>query len=170
MEPQTTILTKITRIPLRIILPALAFAIPFFVSGPQWLTGTLVNALILLVATNKLPQKHWYPVAVLPSLAALSHGILFGKFTPFLLYFLPFIWLGNLILMKSYIYVCKKTVPILAIIISGSCKALFLYIFALILYQLKIVPGIFLASMGLIQLLTAIAGGMVAMKITKNAR
>lgn len=168
MKTQTTVLEKITSLPLNIILPVLAFAIPLFISGPQWFTGTVVNTLLFLVVSQKLEQKNWLSVAILPSLAAISHGLLFGKFTPFLLYFLPFIWIGNLLLMFSFNKLAKFFPITLSIIFSSVIKSFWLYLFALLFFQLKIVPSVFLTSMGIFQLFTAIFGGFIAIKLVNN--
>lgn len=69
---------------------ASAFLIPAIFSAPQLVTGTMVNAL-LFVAAQKLTKKELYPALVLPSLGAVTHGVLFGPQTIFLYYFLPFI-------------------------------------------------------------------------------
>lgn len=167
MKTQTTVLGKIITLPLNFVLPVLAFAIPFFISGPQWLTGTVVNTLLFLVVSQNPGKKNWLPVAILPSLAAVSHGILFGKFTPFLLYFLPFIWIGNLLLMFSFNKLVKFLPITISIVFSSLIKSFWLYLFALLYFQLKIVPAIFLTSMGIFQLLTAIFGGLIAINLFK---
>ncbi len=149
---------------LNIFLPCLAFAIPFFVSGPQWLTGTLVNTLLLTTAM-RVPKKDWFLTAVLPSLAAVSHGLVLGKFTPFLLYFLPFIWLGNLILMNVFLLINKPSY--LGILLGAISKSVVLYFSALIFFRLNIVPALFLTSMGLIQFVTAVTGGTIALLVVK---
>ncbi len=94
-------------------LPIVAFAIPFFVSGPQWLTGTAVNCLLILAAA-RLPQRFVWPVIILPSLGALAHGALFGPFTPFLLFFVPFIWIGNWLFTAHFQYL-RPSSAILAV-------------------------------------------------------
>jgi len=165
MTTQTNVLEKITTLPLNIILPVLAFAIPLFISGPQWLTGTVVNTLLFLVVSQNLGRKNWLPVAILPSLAAVSHGLLFGKFTPFVLYFLPFIWIGNLLLMFSFNKLIKFLPLTISIIFSSLIKSFWLYLFASMYFQLKLVPAVFLTSMGIFQLITAIFGGIIALKI-----
>jgi len=150
---------------LEIVLPVLAFLIPFLISGPQWLTGTLVNSFLFLSAASTKKTK--LTIVVLPSIAALTHGLLFGKFTPFLFYFLPFIWIGNLILISSF-STLKKTTPYpVAILFSSLFKFFAIYLSALFYFQFHIVPKLFLSSMGLVQLATAIIGGILATSISK---
>ncbi|MCJ7740420.1 hypothetical protein MUP32_03840 [Candidatus Microgenomates bacterium] len=38
---------------LEIILPILAFSIPFLLTGPQWLTGTMVNSLLYIASSKQ---------------------------------------------------------------------------------------------------------------------
>ena len=168
MKTQTTVLEKITTLPLNFVLPILAFAIPLFISGPQWLTGTVVNTLLFLVVSQNLGRKNWLSVAILPSLAAVSHGLLFGKFTPFLLYFLPFIWIGNLLLMFTFFKLNKFLPLTISVIFSSLIKSFWLYLFASIFFQLKLVPSVFLTSMGIFQLVTAVFGGIIATRLVNS--
>jgi len=143
----------------QVFVPVAIFAIPFSLPGPQILVGTLVNG-ILFYSAKKFDQKFLWAVAALPSLGALIHGVLFGKFTPFLLYFLPFIWLGNVVLIKTFRSV-DGILP--AKIIASAClKTLILYFSALVFFRLSIVPQFFLTSMGMVQLITALLGGTLA--------
>lgn len=143
-----------------------AFSVPFFISGPQWLTGTLVNTL-LFISVIKLSKQRLLPVILLPSIGALLHGVLFGPLTPFLLYFLPFIWVGNSILMATFAYLRSKIFKGFNIIIAATLKSLFLFVIANLYFHFHIVPKIFINSMGLVQFITAIIGGLVALSILK---
>ena len=87
---ENAILTKSMPLSLYLALTGLAFLVPMIFSSPQWLIGTMVNAL-LFIAALKLDFKKQLPIIILPSLGALAHGVLFGPLTVFLLYFLPFI-------------------------------------------------------------------------------
>jgi hypothetical protein len=119
---------------------------------PQWLVGTVVNACLFSGAIY-LPRKYILPLAIFPSLGVLARGLIFGPFTWFLVYFLPFIWLGNLIL----IIVSKK----FNLIFAAFTKFLFLFLVANIYFSFHIVPKVFLVTMGLNQLATALAGGFI---------
>lgn len=145
-----------------VLLPMVAFAIPFLVSGPQWLTGTAVNCLLFLAAAKLTPRNAW-PVIILPSLGAVGHGALFGPFTPFLIFFLPFIWAGNWLLVRSFASLKESFPPIVALSMSSLIKASLLYVFALVYVRVGIVPALFLTSMSVIQLITALAGGIIAL-------
>jgi hypothetical protein len=143
----------------QVFVPVAAFAIPFSLPGPQILVGTLVNG-ILFYSAKKFDQKFLWAVAVLPSLGALIHGVMFGKFTPFLFYFLPFIWIGNIVLIRTFRLV-SGSLPV-KIIASTCLKTLILYLSALVYFKFQIVPQLFLTSMGMIQFMTALSGGTLA--------
>ena len=56
------------------------------------------------VITSSLNLKGWklVPVILAPALGALSRGLLFGPMTIYLIYLLPFIWIGNTILVFTF--------------------------------------------------------------------
>ncbi|MFH1967780.1 MAG: hypothetical protein ABIJ84_00125 [bacterium] len=148
----------------------LSFFVPFTLGHPQWLVGTIVNACLFLGATY-LPKRYFIPLAILPSLGVLARGLIFGPFTLLLIYFLPFIWLGNLVLIFSFRYVYSNVLKnnriayLSAAFFSSSAKFIFLFLIANIYFKLSIVPALFLQLMGLNQLATALAGGLVALGI-----
>ena len=143
------------------IYSAVSFFIPFFIGHPQIAVGIIVNAMLI---TSALNLKGWkiLPVIILPSLAMLSRGLLFGPFTVFLLYLVPAIWIGNIILVLSFKYLKLKfrlnywlTLGVGALLKSG-----FLFLSAFVLYSLGLIPVIFLTAMGLMQVITALLGGI----------
>ena len=139
-------------------LSVAAFFAPFLIGHPQWLVGTIVNTGLFLSAIF-LPKRYILPAIIFPSLGVLARGIVFGPFTPFLAYFLPFIWLGNLIL----ILVFKRA----GFVAGALAKFLFLFLIASIYVELNFAPAVFLQAMGLNQLATAMAGGLLALLILK---
>ena len=142
-------------------LSILSFAIPFTFGHPQWLVGTLVNTFLFLGAYF-LPTKYYAPLIIFPSLGVLGRGLIFGPFTSFLIYFLPFIWLGNLILVFLFKNCTKRIGFLISVVIAAFAKYFFLAKIAEIYFHFSLVPKVFLTSMGVIQLMTALAGGVVA--------
>ena len=136
----------------------LAFVIPLLFNGSQIITGSIINTL-LFISAAKLSKRTLPFMAVIPSLGAVSNGILFGPFTIYLVYFLPFIWVGNYLLM----YVAKSS----SFLVAALAKSLFLFLIAYIFVSLHIVPKIFLTAMGILQLVTALVGGIAAIGISK---
>lgn len=160
-KTKTAALNNIWSFPINTLLPVLAFTIPFLLSGPQLITGTIVNTLFYITCAQQIKKHSLYLIALLPSLGAVSHGILFGTFTPYLLFFVPSIWLGNMILMLSFSKLKTNFSTPLTIVFSSLFKTAVLYVSALILVGNHVVPTIFLTAMGIVQLFTAISGGIV---------
>ncbi|MCX7881383.1 MAG: hypothetical protein N2482_02660 [Patescibacteria group bacterium] len=129
--------------------------ITLFLNHQQIIVGTIVNSLLFFTALN-IDKKYHLIVAVFPSIVAVFQGLLFGKLTIFLLYFLPFIWMGNYLLM----IIPQKLVDykILNFIIAPIIKASFLFLIANFYVHFKIVPKMFLQAMGVFQLITALLG------------
>lgn len=144
------------------LLSFLSFAIPFSLGHPQIIVGSIVNASLFLSAIF-LPEKFIYPVILMPSLAVLSRGIIFGPLTPFLVLMIPFIWVGNWLL----VFVFKKVFNLyrsdwLAIFMAALLKFIFLFSAANLMFKLNLVPKIFLTTMGVLQFVTASLGGVLA--------
>ncbi len=156
----------------------LSLMVPFGFGHPQWLIGTIVNA-ILFLAVLFLPKKYWLPLIIFPSLGVLARGAIFGPFTFFLIYFLPFIWLANYVLMLVFEKVIRKDKILetnnfkfyfnylFAVLVASLAKFAFLYLTANLYFNLEVVPEIFVASMGLNQLGTALAGGVISLLVYK---
>lgn len=146
-----------------VIYSALCFFVPFFMGHPQYIVGVAVNAALITAALN---LKSWklLPVIMLPSLAVVSRGVIFGPWSIFLVYMIPFIWVGNSILVLSFKHfrLGKKYSYFTTLLMGAGFKSAFLFASALILYKLSIVPAVFLISMGLLQLGTALIGGAAA--------
>ncbi len=162
MSENTTTLTfpAVTAKYLDVLVYGLVFVVPLVFSHPQLVVGTLVNACLFLAAAN-CPMKKLTLLAILPSVAAILRGAVLGPFTPFLLYLAPFIWLGNGLLMWVFQRLSVKSVG-LGVVAAAGLKALLLYVVALILVNQRVLPSVFLTSMGVLQLSTAILGGVLA--------
>jgi hypothetical protein len=143
-----------------------AFLLPFFIGHPQIIVGVLVNAFLITSALNVRGAK-LLAVIVAPVLGALCRGMLFGPFTVFLLYMIPFIWVGNAILVFSFKWLNleRKMNKWVTLIVGSVVKAGFLFGIAYLLVSLNVLPVLFLTTMGLFQLYTAILGGVVAFGI-----
>jgi len=81
---------------------------------------------------------------------------------------MPFIWSANWLLVFSFKTLINQSKNYgLAMIVSALGKFLFLFSSAFILVNLKFIPKIFLTTMGLMQFITAILGGVTAFFIKK---
>ena len=146
-----------------VLYAAVCFFLPLFVGHPQIFVGIMVNTLLIASALNVKGNK-LLPVIIAPALGALSRGILFGPFTIFLVYMIPFIWIGNFILVFAIkqLALDKKINRFVSLGIGAIAKALFLFIIAFTLVKIGFLPAVFLTAMGIMQLYTAIAGGLLA--------
>jgi len=146
-----------------VVYSLVCFFTPFFIGHPQIFVGIVVNAALITAALN-LKGYRILPVIILPSLGALSRGILFGPLSKFLVYFIPFIWIGNAILVFSFKHfkLEKKYNYWLTLVAGVLLKSGFLFLSALALYKLGVVPVMFLTAMGIIQITTALGGGVAA--------
>lgn len=150
--------------PYTTIFWALSFCIPLVFSSSQFATGMLVNCLLFLGAA-RLSKREILPLVMFPSLGAISHGILFGPYTPFLYYVLPFLWLGNYLLVWAY----QRTASLPSLVrvaLSAFLKFIFLVSIAYLFVEANILPAQFIVSLGVIQFGTAISGGLVALGIS----
>jgi len=140
-----------------------SFFLPLMIGHPQIIVGVLVNTLLITSALNIKGYK-LLPVIIAPTLGALSRGILFGPFTIFLVYMIPFIWVGNTILIYIFkaLNLNKKTNYWITLLIGSLTKAAFLFGIAYLLFTLNLVPALFLTAMGIFQFYTAILGGIIA--------
>ena len=148
------------------IYSIICFFMPLFIGHPQIVVGITVNTMLILSALN-LRNYKLLPIIILPSIGVLSRGLIFGPFTIFLLYMIPFIWIANTILIFS-IKLFKLKLKLnywISLIISILLKSGFLFMSAFILFKLNLIPIMFLTAFGIIQIITAFAGGTAAYSI-----
>jgi hypothetical protein len=149
-----------------VLYSLICFFAPFLIGHPQIVVGVLVNAALILAALN-LKDFKLLPMIMIPSLAVLSRGMIFGPFTIFLVYMIPFIWIGNAILVWSFkkFNLGLKINRWITLVIGSILKTAFLFGCAFVFFKLGILPVLFLTTMGLLQLYTAILGGILAIGI-----
>ncbi|NYZ79340.1 hypothetical protein H0N99_04295 [Candidatus Micrarchaeota archaeon] len=154
-----------------ILYAAVAFSLPFILGHEQLLVGSVVNCALVLAALN-LRGARLLPVILLPSVGALLAGMVFGPLSVSLVYMLPFIWLGNAILVfavKELVFSERKNR--LAALTAGSlAKTALLSASAFALFFLGLVPAQFIAAFGIIQLATALCGGAAALGVQEVKR
>lgn len=148
-------------------LASLSFATPFALGHSQMITGVLVNA-ALFASAILLPRRLFWPIILFPSLAVLSRGLIFGPMTPFLVYFLPFIWLGNLSLILIFEKTYNRFGFLFGALFASVGKSIFLFSFAKLFFNFHLVPHLFLTTMGVNQFLTALFGALLAFLFFKK--
>ncbi|MBN2094629.1 MAG: hypothetical protein JW727_01140 [Candidatus Aenigmarchaeota archaeon] len=140
----------------------IAFMTPFFLFQSQFMLGTIVNSMLVTGALYT-KGKEMLPVIFLPSIATLAQGVLFGSLTKYLLFMLPFIWIGNALLVYGIksLHIKKKQSFVTSAAMAATVKAGFLLVASYTLFTIGVIPAAFLTAFGMIQLGTALAAIMV---------
>ena len=140
------------------------FALPLVLSWPQIVIGSVVNFLLILAAFRYKNAKTMIPLVMLPSIAAVMHGMIFGHFSSFLVYMMPAIRIGNYLL----VYIVQHDANHIKWILTWALvKSIFLALVASLLIYSWILPAMFLKAMGLYQLLSVLVWGAWAF-VLKN--
>jgi len=148
--------TNIRRISRTAIL--LAVALVFQMGGfPQFITGPLVNT-VLYLAAMIVGWQGGMLIGILTPVIASMRGILPPPLTPLI----PFIVLGNATLVILFFWLQAKN-KIVGIIVASLVKFLLLVSAVKLLVQ---VPPVIAQMMSLPQLITALAGGVIALILT----
>jgi len=139
----------------------LLFLIPILLSH-QILVGVIVNALIIRAGFDHSLKKVFL-LCLLPSLAVVSTGLLFGTLTSFLLWVMPFIWISNFIVayISKKLFLSKGKNFFLSTTMASIAKTIFLFTSVTILFLLGLVPVLFLTAFGVMQLATAESGAII---------
>jgi hypothetical protein len=153
-----------------LLFALIIFTIPLIVTN-QLIVGTIVNAFLIKSAID-YKSKKVFLLSLIPSIAVISGGIIFGNLSSAVLFVLPAIWLGNFSLMylMRKIFVEKKVHFLISSILSASVKTILLFSFTFVLFSTSLVPALFLTTFGLIQFFTAVSGAVIifaSKKITK---
>ncbi len=141
-----------------IALFAISVVVPFFIHQ-QAITGPIVNA-ILFISVSLLGTQSAILIGLLPSLVALSSGLLPVALAPMV----PFIMVGNAILVLVF---SRLKVKNFWLAILSACFLKFLFLFASssvvihLVSQSSIAKQVALA-MSWPQFVTAFAGGVMA--------
>ncbi len=145
-----------------LVFSFLAFSIPFFFPHPQLLTGVIVNAFLVFAALG-MEGRSVLPVVMLPSIGAVANGLLFGPLTIFLVYLVPFIWIGNFVFVFGIKHVMQEKEGgfVEAGAASALLKASAIFLPAYLLYLGGVFPEALLLPMGAVQLATAVGGIIV---------
>ncbi len=154
---------EIKKIAIFSILLAVSILMPAIVHD-QRITGPVVNA-ILFLSTAILTPEIAVLIGLLPSLVAFSSGLLPAPLAPIV----PFIMISNTILILSFYYLKKKNFWI-RVSVAAVLKFLFLFgtstVVINLLLKKELAKQVSL-MMSWPQLLTAIAGGIIAFIVLK---
>ncbi len=151
-----------------IFVSCFAFLIPIIFAKlatfpSQIIIGTAVNFLLAYVALNYDIKKAG-PIILLPSFGMLISGIIFGALSIYLIYLIPVIWVGNYlyVYLIQYIKLGYKKSYFISLFAGSLAKSGLLTAITLLFVFSGFVPQIMLLSMSLMQLVTALSGGLFA--------
>jgi hypothetical protein len=133
----------------------------------QWLTGPLVNA-TLFISVIMLGTQSALMIGLLPSTIALSVGTL----PPVLAPMIPFIIIGNSLLIISFAYFKEKNYW-LAVSLASFLKAVWLLSTSSLVINLLLKKEVATAVANVMswpQLITALLGGLVAYLFLKTTK
>ncbi len=146
-------------------LLAIAVILPLF--HQQWLTGPLVNA-ILFIAVVLLGSQNAIIMGLLPSTIALAAGLLPAVLAPMV----PFIIISNTIMIVAFDKAKDKNFWV-GIVGASVLKFIFLWSTSYLVIHLllkKEIAAKVSAMMSWPQLVTAIAGGVIAYVFLKSIK
>lgn len=155
------------------ILKGIFPATSIVVTKSQLIVGSIVNASLILAATNLKGWVKILGVVTMPSISTVLSGYIFGTASVFMIYMIPAIWVGNFALIYSYKYilVSKNKNYFLAGIIGIIIKVAVIFGVFEILNLLGIFPAKLVknlqTAMGLTQAITATIGMLIAFIIYK---
>jgi hypothetical protein len=147
------------------ILMGLSIVLPLFHS--QYITGPIVNAVLFLSAILIGSTGAMF-IAMIPSVIALSSGLLPIVLAPAV----PFIMLGNAILIATFILLQKKSFW-LAAIAASLAKFIFLFGSSQLVVGLIAKKQAAIAAASMLsypQLITALIGAILAWLILKGLK
>lgn len=140
-----------------LIILSIAVIMPFFHN--QFFTGPIINA-ILFISTIILGIRKTFIICLIPSVIAMSVGLLPFALAPMVL----FIMISN-ILMVSVFHFGNKINYWLGVVLASFLKFFFLYTSSHIIFNFilkKELAGPVISMMSWPQFLTALAGGVLA--------
>jgi len=144
-------------------LLALSIFLPSIIHQ-QGITGPLINA-ILLVAAMVLSPSSALMIGLIPSVVALSRGLLPLPLAPMV----PFIMLSNSVYVIVFSLLRKKSFAA-AVVTASTAKFGLLYAVSQIILP-TLLSGKFLTKAGMMmswpQLMTALAGGIIAWLVAR---
>ena len=180
--------SKITDIVQTILIFLIALLVPTFLGelitnvfgsqsviakNSQIIIGSIVNTALIMTAINLNGWAKILGVVTMPSISTILSGYVFGSASTYMVYMIPFIWLGNFALVYLYkLLLLNKNINYLFTgIISVIIKVAIIFLSFNVLNLFNIFPeklvNTLQNAMGLTQLITASIGVVVAFAIYK---
>ena len=180
--------TKKNEVIQTIIIALLSFLVPTFLaqliklifgdtsvitSNSQIIVGSIVNTALVITALNLKGLNKTLLVVTMPSVSTVLSGFIFKSASVYMVWMIPFIWLGNLALIISFKYIMlfKSKPYILSAIVGIIIKVAIIFGGFLVLKSFNIFPEKLISNlqnaMSLIQLITATIGCILVYIIYK---
>lgn len=174
---------------LTILLMAIALAVPAFLgeiitavfgetsfvaTHSQLIIGSIVNGCLVLTALKLKGLSRILAVVTMPSVSTVLSGFVFGNGSVYMVYMIPFIWLGNLLFvyMIKYLLLGKEANYGVTVAIASAIKTFAIYTGFSLLKGIVSMPEAVMNSlsmaMSINQLITAIVGSSLVYFIYKN--
>ncbi len=150
------------------ILKAVFPATSVVVTNAQLIVGSIVNCALVMTALN---LKGWIKilgVITMPSISTILSGYVFTTASPFMVYMIPAIWIGNFLFVYSYklIKISKRKNYVLATIAGIVLKVLVIFGAFTILKACNVFPEKIVSNiqtaMSTTQFITATIGSIMA--------
>ena len=180
--------SKVTDIVQTILIFLIALLVPTFLGeiisnvfgaqsviakNSQIIIGSIVNTALIMTAINLNGWAKILGVVTMPSISTILSGYVFGSASTYMVYMIPFIWLGNFALVYLYkLLLLNKNINYLFTgIIGVIVKVAIIFLSFNVLNLFNIFPeklvNTLQNAMGLTQLITASIGVVVAFAIYK---
>ena len=180
--------SKVSELIQTIIVALLAILVPTFLAklitmifgaesvianNSQIIVGTIVNTALIITALNLKGWSKTVFVVTMPSVSTILSGYVFKSASPLMTYMIPAIWVGNFLLVFSYKYIValKEKDYFLGALVGIISKVIVIFGFFMILKAFGVFPEKVAVNlqkaMGLIQLITASIGSIIAFVIYK---
>lgn len=162
-----------------ILLPSLIKLLfsefPVVIVNTQYIVGSIINASLIVAGINVRGFKKIIALITLPSIYAMSSGLILGSSSIFTVYMIPFIWIGNftLIYLYKYLFVSKKISYTITSLVSVLAKAAIIFagfnllILLTSLDQNNMLLNAMTLAMGINQVITGTIGSVIAFTIIK---
>lgn len=145
-------------------------------SNSQVIIGTIVNSLLIVAALNLKGIKKIIGVTIMPSVAIILSGLLFGSETNEMIWMMPGVWIGNFLFvyMFKWLMIEKKVNYFLTGLCSVIVKTLIIFgIFSLLnafgIFSTTVIDTL-RYSMGILQGFTGILGVLLGYLIYTSYR
>lgn len=180
--------SKVSELIQTIIVALLAILVPTFLAklitmifgaesvianNSQIIVGSIVNTALIITALNLKGWSKTVFVVTMPSVSTILSGYVFKSASPLMTYMIPAIWVGNFLLVFSYKYIValKEKNYFLGALVGIISKVIVIFGFFMILKAFGVFPEKVAVNlqkaMGLIQLITASIGSVIAFVIYK---